>query len=76
MSGCVTEYFDPRNIVRSPGTNLFRNISSGGDHFSILYYTSIDARLRRASLLRRIVDGASAKALKVCARFSVGVVSD
>ena len=38
--------------------------------------TSIDARLWRASLLWRIVDGASAKALKVCARFSVGVVSD
>ena len=39
-------------------------------------YTSIDARLRRASLLRRIVDSASAKAVKVCARFSVGVVLD
>ena len=36
-----------------------------------LYYTSI-----WASLLRRIVDGASAKAVKVCARFSVGIVSD
>ena len=34
--------------------------------------TSIDARLWRASLLRRIVDGASAKALEVCARFFVG----
>ena len=32
--------------------------------------------IRRASLLRRIVDGASAKAMKVCARFSVRVVSD
>ena len=39
-------------------------------------HTSIDARLRQTSLLRHIVDGASAKAVKVCARFSVGVVSD
>ena len=38
--------------------------------------TNIDAHLWRASLLWRIVDGASAKALKVCVRFSVGVVSD
>ena len=41
-----------------------------------LCITSIDARLRRASLLWRIVDGASAKALKVCTCFSVGIVSD
>ena len=52
-------------------------------HFTVLLYgfmlqkynvlRSRDARLRRASLLRRIVYGASAK---VYARFSVGVVSD
>ena len=42
----------------------------------VYYITSIDARLWRASLLRRIVDGASMKALKVCARFSVGIVSE
>ena len=39
-------------------------------------YTRIEAHLRRASLLRRIINGASAKTLKVCARFSVGVISD
>ena len=38
--------------------------------------TSIDARLWQASLLWCIFDGASAKALQVCARFSVGGVSN
>ena len=37
--------------------------------------TSIEA-LRQASLPRRIVDVASTRAVKVCARFSVGVVLD
>ena len=41
-----------------------------------ILYTSIDTRLWRASLLRRIVDGASAKALKVCVSFSVEIVLD
>ena len=45
-------------------------------HYSQLCDTSIDARLWRASLLQRIVAGASAKAVKVCAYFSVGFVSD
>ena len=44
--------------------------------FNYYIYTSIDARLWRAFLLRRIVDGTSTKALKVSARFSVGVVLD
>ena len=43
---------------------------------ALIYITSREARQRRASLLRRIVDGASAKTLKVCARFAVEVVSD
>ena len=45
-------------------------------HCILLCLISIDAHFRRASLLWCIVDGASAKAVKVCARFSVGVVSD
>ena len=42
----------------------------------VLDYTSREARLRRASLLWRIIDDALVMALEMCARFAARFVSD